>query len=141
MGLALRRRSSTEAAQLAGQYAKLWNGAETVLFVLVGAAVNLPYARGAGFIMLLLIGGVLVFRMVGVWLCLLGTKLSIKERLFCMIAYTPKATVQAAIGAVPLSMGLACGETVLTAAVIAILFTAPLGALGMEATSRKWLQK
>ncbi len=141
MGLALRRRSSTEAAQLAGQYAKLWNGAETVLFVLVGAAVNLPYARGAGFIMLLLIGGVLVFRMVGVWLCLLGTKLSVKERLFCMIAYTPKATVQAAIGAVPLSMGLACGETVLTAAVIAILFTAPLGALGMEATSRKWLQK
>ena len=112
-----------------------------MLFVLVGAAVNIEYARGAGLAMLLLIGCVLVFRMAGVWLCLLGTELSVKERLFCMIAYTPKATVQAAIGAVPLSMGLACGETVLTAAVIAILFTAPLGALGMEATSRKWLQK
>ena len=141
MALALHRRSAEEAAQIAGQYARLWNGAETVLFVLVGAAVNIGYARRAGLAMLLLIAGVLVFRMGGVWLCLVRTGLSMRERLFCMIAYTPKATVQAAIGAVPLSMGLACGETVLTAAVIAILFTAPLGAIGMELTAPKLLKK
>ena len=83
----------------------------------------------------------LIFRSIGVTLCLLGTNLNKKERLFCMIAYLPKATVQAAIGSVPLSMGLSCGKIVLSVAVLAILITAPLGALGMDATYRKLLQK
>ena len=82
----------------------------------------------------------LVFRSVGVALCLLGTELGKKERLFCMIAYLAKATVQAAIGSVPLSMGLSCGKIVLSVAVLAILITAPLGALGMDATYRKLLE-
>lgn len=110
-----------------------------VLFVLVGATVDIRYAVSAGVVSIVLIFVVLVFRMLGVFLCLLKTKLTMKERMFCVIAYMPKATVQAAIGGVPLAMGLSCGNIVLTVAVTAILITAPLGAFLIEATYKKWL--
>lgn len=126
---------------LSAKFSKLWLAAEPMLFVLVGAAVDIRYASSAGFNVILMIFLALAFRVVGVSLCLLRTKLTKKERLFCMIAYLPKATVQAAIGSVPLAMGLACGQLVLTVAVVAILITAPLGALGMDATYRKLLSK
>lgn len=126
---------------LSGAYARLWIAAEIILFVLVGAAVNVDYAlkAGAGVVTLILLA--LIFRSVGVWLCLIGTDLNVKERLFCVIAYLPKATVQAAIGGVPLALNLPCGEIALTVAVTAILITAPLGALGMDATCKKLLIK
>ncbi len=127
--------------RLSAKYAKLWVAAELILFVLVGAAVDVGAAARSGLAAIGLIFGALCFRMVGVFVCTLGTALSKKERLFCMLAYTPKATVQAAIGSVPLAMGLACGETVLTVAVLAILITAPLGSVAIERTYRKWLQK
>ena len=111
----------------------------SLLFVLVGATVDISYAAAAGGAAVLLILGVLVFRMAGVMCCLVGTKLNLKERMFCMAAYMPKATVQAAIGGVPLSMGLACGNIVLTVAVLAILITAPLGAFLVDLTYRRWL--
>ena len=114
-------------------------GAEIFLFVLVGVAVDLDYAVNAGIVMILIIVLALVFRMSGVFLSLLGTNLNRKERLFCMIAYTPKATVQAAIGTIPLSMGLACGNIVLTAAVVSILFTAPFGAICVDNSYKKLL--
>ncbi len=128
MGIALQRKRQAVAERLSLKFNKLWVAAEILLFVLVGATVDLRYALLAGAWAVLLIVGVLIFRMVGVLLCLLKTNLSMKERLFCMIAYTPKATVQAAIGGVPLSMGLASGNIILTVAVLAILITAPLGA-------------
>ncbi len=106
--------------------------AEVILFVLVGAAVDIRYTLGAGLQAVLLIFGALVFRTIGVLLSVAGTKLNRKERLFCVIAYLPKATVQAAIGAVPLAAGLACGKTVLSVAVLAIILTAPLGAIGID---------
>ena len=112
-----------------------------MLFVLVGASVNINYALNAGIKTVILILCVLLFRMLGVFVCLLKTKLSNKEKIFCMIAYTPKATVQAAIGGVPLAMGLDCGEIVLTVAVIAILITATLGAFGIDFTYKKLLDK
>ena len=112
-----------------------------MLFVLVGAVVNPAYLFKAGGPLMLLILMALFCRMAAVAVCLIKTPLTRKERLFCMIAYCPKATVQAAIGAVPLSLGLACGELVLSAAVMAILITAPLGALGIDLTYRRWLKK
>ena len=134
MGFALRGKDGGAAASLSPRYGKLWEAAEPMLFVLVGASVDIGYVRAAGVPIVLLIFGVLLFRVAGVWVCMIRTPLSMSERLFCMIAYTPKATVQAAIGAVPLAMGLACGNTVLTAAVMAILITAPLGAFGIDLT-------
>ena len=125
--------------RLSEKFGKLWLAAEVVLFVLVGAAVDLRYTLEAGPAAILMILLALCFRAVGVLLCLLGTPLDRKERLFCIIAYLPKATVQAAIGSVPLAMGLACGPIVLSVAVLAILITAPLGALGMDLTYRKLL--
>ena len=104
-------------------------GAEIFLFVLVGMAVDLRYALAAGIMVILLVVMALLFRMLGVVLSLIKTKLTSKERLFCAVAYTPKATVQAAIGTIPLAMGLECGSMVLTVAVVSILLTAPLGAL------------
>lgn len=101
--------------------------------------VKLPGLLGMLFTGIIL--GALIFRMAGVALCMAGTKLKLKERVFCMLAYTPKATVQAAIGGVPLSMGLACGNTVLTVAVLAIIITAPLGAFAIDMTYRKLLKK
>jgi NhaP-type Na+/H+ or K+/H+ antiporter len=123
------------------KFAKIWVGAEIMLFVLVGAAVDINYLSGAGSKSVFLILGALVLRILGVNISLIKTKLNIKERLFCSIAYLPKATVQAAIGAIPLSAGVAAGNTILTVAVLAILITAPIGALGIDFTYRKLLER
>lgn len=141
LGVVIKQRYDVLAVRLSSKYNKLWVAAEVVLFVLVGAAVDLKYAISAGIAAVLIVCGALVFRMVGVFCCLMRTKLSGKERAFCMIAYTPKATVQAAIGAVPLSMGLACGQNVLTVAVLSILITAPFGAICIDWLYRKLLKK
>ena len=127
--------------RLSEKFGKLWLAAEVMLFVLVGAAVDIRYTMAAGAAAVLMILTALVFRSIGVALCLLGTSLTWKERLFCMIAYLPKATVQAAIGSVPLAMGLPCGQIVLSVAVLAILITAPMGAIGMDLTCRRFLKK
>ena len=120
------------SARLSEKFGKLWLGAEVVLFVLVGAAVDVRYTQSAGFMAVLMIFTALIFRTAGVLMCLIGTELNIKERIFCVIAYLPKATVQAAISSVPLSLGLPCGKIVLSVAVLAILITAPLGAIGID---------
>lgn len=125
--------------RLSAKFGKLWIAAEAILFVLVGAAVDIRCAAQAGAAAVLMIALALVFRAVGVSLCMLGTRLNRKERLFCVIAYLPKATVQAAIGSVPLSMGLPCGQLVLSVAVLAILITAPLGAIGIDRTAGRLL--
>ena len=141
MGICLKQKYEVLATRLSVKYNKLWLGAEVVLFVLVGATVDLKYVASAGVTSILLIIGALVFRMIGVVLSLLKTDLSKKERFFCMVAYTPKATVQAAIGAIPLSMGLACGNIVLTVAVLSILITAPFGAICVDSLYKKLLEK
>lgn len=141
MGIFLKRKKADTSARLSAKFNKLWVMAEIILFVLVGASVDITFISKAGFKTVILIFAVLVFRMAGVFICMLGTKLNGKERLFCMLAYTPKATVQAAIGGVPLAMGLACGNIVLTVAVIAIVITAPLGAFMIEHTYKKLLSK
>ena len=141
MGIFLQRNHSVASKRLSVKFNKLWVGAEVLLFVLVGACVNISYALKAGMMAILLIFGVLLFRMLGVFICLLKTSLSKTERLFCMIAYCPKATVQAAIGSVPLAAGLGCGQIVLTVAVLSILITAPLGAFMIEHTYKKLLKK
>lgn len=127
--------------RLAEKFGKLWLAAEVILFVLVGAAVDIRYTMNAGISALLMIVIALSFRSVGVALCLLRTALTWKERIFCIIAYLPKATVQAAIGSVPLTLGLSCGKITLSVAVLAILITAPLGALGIDSTYKKLLRK
>lgn len=134
---------STEfvSRRLSEKFGKLWLAAEVMLFVLVGAAVDIRYMAQAGLLAVIMIILALIIRAVGVWLCLLGTNLNEKERLFSVIAYLPKATVQAAIGSVPLAMGLPCGNIVLSVAVLAIIITAPLGALGMDFTYRRLLEK
>ncbi len=129
------------AKRLKGKFSKIWVGAEILLFVLVGAAVDIHYLLYAGFGAVALIVLALIIRIIGVQLSLAKTQLSFKERLFCSIAYLPKATVQAAIGAIPLSTGVAAGQTILTVAVLAIMITAPLGAIGIDATYEKWLTK
>ena len=141
LGIALQRKRDIVARRLSLKFSKLWVAAELLLFVLVGATVDLHYAYAAGLPAVILIFGVLLFRMAGVWLCLFKTKLLFKERLFCVLAYMPKATVQAAIGSVPLSMGLSCGNIVLTVAVLAILITAPLGAFLIDLTYKKLLSR
>lgn len=135
------RSTAFVSKRLSEKFGKLWLATEVMLFVLVGAAVNVKYTMHAGIAAVVMILIALVFRSVGVFFCLLGTPLNSKERLFCIIAYLPKATVQAAIGSVPLSLGLPCGEIVLSVAVLAILITAPLGALGMDLTYKKLLVK
>lgn len=127
--------------RLSEKFGKLWLAAEVVLFVLVGAAVDIRYTLNAGFAAVGVIFAALLFRAVGVAVCLIGTPLNFRERLFCIIAYLPKATVQAAIGSVPLSMGLSCGSTVLSVAVLGILITAPLGAAGIDISCKKLLEK
>ena len=129
----------TVSNRLSEKFGKLWIGAEVLLFVLVGAAVDIRYTMDAGVAAILMIFIALCFRAIGVSLCLLKTQLNFKERCFCIIAYIPKATVQAAIGSVPLAMGLACGQIVLSVAVLAILITAPLGAIGMDISYQKLL--
>ena len=141
MGIALQKGRKEAAVRLSAKYSKLWVAAELLLFVLVGAAVDIPYAFRAGAAAAAVILGVLVFRMLGVLICLLGTELNRKEKLFCMFAYMPKATVQAAIGSVPLAMGLACGNIVLTVAVLAILITAPAGAFLIDFTYKRLLSR
>ena len=141
IGIGLQRKRETVAKRISIKYGKLWVGAEVFLFVLVGATVNIGYLGKVGIKAVLLIAGALVFRMLGVFVCLLGTSLRGKEKAFVMMAYTPKATVQAAIGGIPLSLGFACGDMVLTVAVLAIVLTAPLGAFAIDMTYRKLLKK
>lgn len=141
MGIILKQKNEALALRLSSKYNKLWLGAEIFLFVLVGATVDLKYVKSAGIFSVLLIIGALLFRMLGVALSLIKTDLSKKERLFCMAAYTPKATVQAAIGSIPLSMGLDCGNIVLTVAVLSILITAPLGAICVDNLYKRLLEK
>lgn len=138
-GVIFARLSSEQAQALSAGFSKLWTAAEILLFVLVGSAVDIRYATATGGRAVILILIVLIFRMIGVALCMSGTKLNIRERLFCMIAYIPKATVQAAIGAIPLSKGLPSGSLILTAAVTAILITAPLGAFLIDLSYKKCL--
>ncbi len=139
MGILIKAKYEVLAVRLSNKYNKLWLAAEIVLFVLVGATVNAKYAITAGIPVVIVILFALMIRMIGVFVCLIKTKLSKKERLFCMIAYTPKATVQAAIGGMPLAMGLDCGNIVLTVAVLAIIITAPFGAIGIDSTYKKLL--
>ncbi len=141
IGVALQKFREPVAKRLSQKYNKLWVGAEIVLFVLVGACVNINYLGNVGIKAVIVILAALVFRMLGVWVCLLGTNLNMKERSFTMMAYTPKATVQAAIGGIPLALGLACGNIVLTVAVLAIVITAPLGAFAIDITYKKLLKK
>lgn len=139
IGIFLQIKYRVVARRLSIKYSKLWVGAEILLFVLVGATVDISYAFKAGIGAVILIFGVLLFRIVGVFFCLIKTNLTIKERLFCMIGYIPKATVQAAIGGVPLAMGMVSGQLILTLAVLAILITAPLEAFGIDVTYKKLL--
>lgn len=141
IGLSLKQFREEVAVRMSSKYNKLWVGSEVFLFVLVGATVDITYVSSIGIKALILILSALLFRMLGVFICLLKTDLNIKERLFTMLAYTPKATVQAAIGGIPLASGLACGNNVLTVAVLAILLTAPLGAFAIDSTYKKWTQK
>ncbi|WP_313568708.1 cation:proton antiporter [Acetoanaerobium noterae] len=129
------------AKRITGKFSKIWVAAEVLLFVLVGAAVDISYLKGAGIASIVFILSALVFRIVGVNVSLLGTSLDKKERIFCSIAYLPKATVQAAIGAVPLAAGVGAGNLILTVAVVAILISAPLGAIGVDNTYKKLLHK
>ena len=141
IGVGLQKKREAVAKRLAVKYGKLWVAAEVFLFVLVGATVNIGYLGRVGVRALLMIAGALLFRMAGVWVCLLGTGLKTGEKAFTMLAYTPKATVQAAIGGIPLALGFACGDTVLTVAVLAIVWTAPLGAFAIDLSYRKLLMK
>ena len=141
IGVGLQKKREVVAKRLSAKYGKLWVAAEVFLFVLVGATVNISYLGKVGAKALLVIVGALVFRMLGVFVCLLGTSLKRKERLFAMLAYTPKATVQAAIGGIPLALGFACGDTVLTVAVLAIVITAPLGAFAIDLSYKKLLSR
>ena len=140
LGTMIRRQKQELAVRLSGKYDKLWVVAEIFLFVLVGASVEISSLKTAGVRAFILILIVLVFRMIGVYLCMLGTSLNLRERAFCMLAYTPKATVQAAIGGLPLAMGLACGNIVLTTSVVAIMLTAPLGAFAIDLTYKRFLE-
>lgn len=142
MACVLRMKSpDTVADRLSEKFGKLWLGAEVLLFVLVGAVVDIRYTLDAGLFAVLVIFLALLVRSAGVALSLAKTALTTKERLFCMISYLPKATVQAAIGSVPLALGLPCGKIILSVAVLGILITAPLGALGMDLTYHRFLQK
>ena len=141
MGIVLKQKDNEMASTLAKQYNYLWRGAEIFLFVLVGVAVDLKYIRICGINAIIVIIFALVFRMIGVYCCFIKSSLNVKEKLFCMVSYTPKATVQAAIGAIPLTLGFACGNIVLSVAVLAILITAPFGAICMDYMYKKCLEK
>jgi len=141
IGIGILKNYDILAKRLSAKFSKLWVAAEILLFVLVGATVDIKYAIAAGVVAIMLIFGALVFRMAGVYFCLLGSRLNTKERIFTMMAYTPKATVQAAIGGIPLAMGLACGELTLTIAVLSILVTAPLGAAAVDYSYKKLLKQ
>lgn len=140
-GISMRSAAPHTAEKLSAAYKNMWVAAEVILFVLVGATVSLQSVFSAGASVIFFLFAVLVFRMIGVLVCLIRTQLSAKERIFCMIAYIPKATVQAAIGGIPLAMGLPCGEIVLTVAVLSILITAPMGAFFIDVSYRQLLHK
>jgi len=140
-GVVILKRGPLAAKRMSGTLAKLWTGAEVLLFVLVGASVDIGYASEAGLKTVLMLAVVLVIRAIGIQLCLLGTKLNGKERLFCALTGIPKATVQAAIGGIPLAMGLPNGGMILAVAVMAILVTAPVGALLLDGLYERLLQK
>lgn len=139
IGIGILKNYEPLAKRLSQKFSKLWVGAEILLFVLVGATVNIKYAISSGILALIFIALVLCFRMFGVFLCLIGSNLNKKEKLFTMLAYTPKATVQAAIGGIPLALNLNCGVLVLTVAVLSILITAPFGAIAIDNTYKKFL--
>lgn len=141
LGIIIKKKKQEVAIHLSSKFDKLWVGAEIFLFVLVGASVRVDSLQSAGVNAIVLILGVLIFRMLGVLACLMKTPFARKEKAFCMLAYTPKATVQAAIGGLPLAMGLSCGDMVLTVSVIAILLTAPLGAFAIDFTYHNFLKK
>lgn len=141
LGASIRQKKYEVSKRLSRKFSKLWVGAEVLLFVLVGVTVNISYALNAGALAILLIIGVLLFRMMGVFVCLIRTNFNKKERIFIAFAYTPKATVQAAIGGLPLAMGLACGDIVLTVAVLSIIITAPIGAVMIDVFYEKLLFK
>ena len=141
MGITVNQKYEILSKRLSVKYNKLWLCAEVFLFVLVGVAVDVNYAFAAGVGSILLVVAALVFRMAGVFLSLVKTDLNKKERIFCMLSYTPKATVQAAIGTIPLAMGLPCGSMVLTVAVLSIIFTAPFGAICIDKLHKKLLTK
>lgn len=141
IGITMNIKSNAVSKRISKKYDHLWSGAELLLFVLVGAAVPIGYALDYGIVAVICLLCVLLFRIVGVWLCTVKTKFTAKERLFASLAYIPKATVQAAIGPLPLAMGMACGNLVLTVAVLAIIITAPLGAFLIDITHKKLLEK
>lgn len=141
IGIGLQKKREQVAKRLSDKYSKLWVASEVFLFVLVGATVNIGYLSKVGLSALVVIIGALIARMLGVFICMLGTKIKAQERLFAMLAYTPKATVQAAIGGLPLAYGFACGDTVLTVAVLAIVLTAPLGAFAIDFSYKILLRK
>lgn len=141
LGVGLQKYREVVAKRIAVKCGKMWVAAEVFLFVLVGATVNIGYLSHVGLKAVVLICGALIFRMTGVFVCLLGTDMNGKEKLFTMMAYTPKATVQAAIGGIPLALGFACGDVVLTVAVLAIVLTAPLGAFAIDSSYKKFLTK
>ena len=140
LGVVVKNKYEALAIRIQIKYNKLWLGAEIMLFVLVGVTVNLKYVMDAGILTIILILFALASRMIGVFVCLIKTNFSFKEKFFCMIAYTPKATVQAGIGAVPLAMGLNCGQIVLTIAVMSIIITAPFGAIAIDNLYAKLLR-
>ena len=139
LGGTILKQNKSLAQRLSTKFSKIWVGAEILLFVIVGAAVNISYLKNAGFMAVLMILFALIFRVCGVFVSLIKTELTLKEKLFCAIAYLPKATVQAAIGSIPIAAGSAAGDTILTVAVLAIVITAPLGALGIDSTYKKLL--
>lgn len=140
LGTTIYKSNNDLSIRLSSKYSKLWAGAEIFLFVLVGATVNINYALSLGLVSVIIIIFALLFRILGVYLSLIKTNLNKKERLFTSLSYLPKATVQAAIGALPLSMGLSSGETILTVAVVSILVTAPLGAILIDNTYKNLLK-
>lgn len=141
MAIALYQKCPQLAGRLASKYNKLWLAAQILLFVLVGAIVDLRYVRTQGLAAVVIVLGALMFRMLGVWISFIKTGLPLREKVFCLLAYTPKATMQAAIGAIPLSMGLSGGQEILTVAVLSILITAPLGAMVIDRLYKKLLER
>ena len=141
IGVGMKKQHEALAKRISAKYAKIWVGAEVFLFVLVGATVDISYLGKVGLNAIIVILSALLFRMAGVFVCLIKSRVELKERIFAMLAYTPKATVQAAIGGIPLSLGLACGDTVLTVAVLAIVLTAPLGAFAIDLSYKKLLNR
>lgn len=141
LGIGLQKKREAVAGRLSIKFNKLWVCAEVILFVLVGSCVDINYTCQAGFAAVALIGLVLIFRILGVVFCVSGTNLNFKERLFCAVGYIPKATVQAAIGGVPLAMGLAAGNVILSVAVLGILITAPVGAFLIDLSYQNLLTK